>query len=216
MLTPNREPSLHHLLSDWRYSSAIVIPLTMDQTQPAQPFQPYLFENERVVWTGQPKQGISLSGKDVLLIPFSLMWGGFVIFWNVGVWGGLGDDQAAPVFLRLWGIPFLLVGLYFIFGRFLHDAYIRKHLRYAVTDQRILVLRRAKFTSLDIHRLPKLELFEHRGQTGTLRFEADSSGPWSGMNGLNWWLPSLGSAAQFFCIDKARRVYELIQNQLRA
>lgn len=84
-----------------------------------------------------------------------------------------------------------------------------------MTDQRILVLRKAKITSLDIRRLPRLELSEHRNQTGTLRFEAATSGPWSGMNGLNWWLPSLGGAAQFYCIEKAREVYELIQNQGR-
>lgn len=84
----------------------------MDQYQSAQAFQPYLFKGERVVWTGQPKQGITLSGKDTFLIPFSLLWGGFVIFWNVGVWGGIGDTQAAPMLFRLWGVPSLLVGLY--------------------------------------------------------------------------------------------------------
>jgi hypothetical protein len=187
----------------------------MDQFQSAPPFQPYLLRSERFVWTGQPKQGLTLSGKDTFLIPFSLMWGGFVIFWNVAVWGGVGGDQAAPIFFRLWGIPFLLAGLYFILGRFLHDAYIRKYLRYAVTDQRILVLRKGKITSLDIRRLPRLELSEHRDQTGTLSFEATNFGSWSGMNGLNWWLPSLGSATQFFRIENARGVYELVQNQIR-
>lgn len=187
----------------------------MNHSQVAQRFQPYLFNGERVVWTGQPKQGVTLSGKDTFLIPFSLMWCGFVIFWNIGVWGGFGRESAAPLFFRLWGIPFLLIGLYFVVGRFLHDAYIRKNICYAVTDKRIFVLRGSKITSLDISRLPRLELAEYRDQTGTLTFEAASIGPWGGMNALNWWLPSLQSTAQFFRIDGARRVYELIQNQVR-
>ena len=187
----------------------------MDPSQSASSFQPYLLNGERIIWTGQPKQGLALSGRDTFLIPFSLMWGGFAIFWNAGVWSGFGGNQAAPLFFRLWGLPFLVVGLYFIAGRFFHDAYIRKYLNYAVTDRRILVLRKSRITSLDIHRLPRLELSEHRDQTGTLSFEANSLGPWSGMNGINWWVPSIGGAAQFFRIANARRVYEFIQNQIR-
>src|SRR5438309_11166302 len=137
----------------------------MDAFHSSQPFQPYLFNGERVMWTGQPKQGLALSGRDTFLIPFSLMWGGFAIFWNAMVWlapfdTAGGDDPGW--FFKLWGLPFLVIGLYLIIGRFFHDARIRKKLFYAVTDQRILILRKSKITSLDIQRLPRLELTEHR------------------------------------------------------
>src|SRR6185369_2341404 len=122
----------------------------MDAFQSSQRFQPYLFTGERVLWTGQPRQGIALTAKDTFLIPFSLLWGGFAIFWNVGVWSFPG--QGPPLAFRLFGVPFLVIGLYFIVGRFFHDAYVRKNMFYAVTDQRVLVLRGSKITSLDIHR----------------------------------------------------------------
>lgn len=186
----------------------------MDALQQSLPFQPYLFTGERLLWSGKPKQGLALGGRDTLLIPFSLMWGGFAVFWNASVWGTFDGNEAAPVFFRLWGLPFLFAGLYFIIGRFFHDASIRKNLSYAVTDQRILVLRKSKITSLDIHRLPRLEFSEHRDHTGTLTFEAASSGPWGGgMNGFGWWVPSLGAATQFFRIENPRRVYEIVRNQ---
>jgi hypothetical protein len=162
----------------------------------------------------QPKQGFVFNPRDAFLIPFSLMWGGFAIFWNATVWMIPGTDGGSPDwFSRLWGIPFLLAGLYFIAGRFLHDAHIRKNMLYAVTNQRILVLRGTKITSLDIHRLPRLELSEHRDGTGTLAFEASNFGPWGGMNGFSWWLPALSGGAQFFRIPDPRNVYELIRNE---
>jgi len=190
----------------------------MDAFQSLQPFQQYLLPGERVLWTGQPKQGIALSSRDTFLIPFSLLWGGFAIFWNIGVWTFPSNGGEDPgLFFRLWGLPFLVIGLYLIAGRFFHDAHIRKNLFYTVTDQRILVLRKSKITSLDIHRLPRLELSEHSDGTGTLTFEAANLGPWGGgMNGFSWWLPSLGSATQFFRIQNPRRVYELIRNQAQS
>ena len=186
----------------------------MDQFQIAQPFQPYLFSGERVLWSGQPKQGVVLSGKDPFLIPFSLLWGGFAIFWNVMVWLPSASSGGESVwFFKLWGLPFLVVGLYLIAGRFFHDAHIRKTLLYAVTNQRILTLRGAKIISLDIHRLPRLELSEHHDGTGNLAFEASNPFSMGRMNGLSWWLPSTGASSQFFRIGEPRKVYEIIRNQ---
>ena len=189
----------------------------MDHFQITQPFQPYLFPGERILWSGQPKQGVALSGRDSFLIPFSLMWGGFAIFWNAMVWlapfGGANSGGDPDWFFKLWGLPFLVVGLYLIAGRFFHDAHIRRRLFYAVTDQRILTLRGSKIVSLDIHRLPRLELSEHRDGTGTLAFEASNAFSMGGMNGLSWWLPSIGAASQFFRIQEPRKVYEIVRDQ---
>lgn len=42
--------------------------------------------------------------------------------------------------MALWGIPFALVGVYLIIGPFFADAYLRARARYAVTDQRALIV----------------------------------------------------------------------------
>lgn len=184
--------------------------------QSADRFRPYLLTGERVLWSGQPKQGFAFSGRDAFLIPFSLLWGGFAIFWNAMVWLIPDTGNGNPDwFFRLWGLPFLVIGLYLIFGRFIHDSSIRRRLSYAVTDQRVLVLRSGrspKFTSLDLHRLPRLELSEHRDGTGTISFDAGYPFLSSG-RGSGYWVPALGSATQFFRIADPRKVYELIRNQ---
>lgn len=154
-----------------------------------------------------------------MLIPFSLMWGGFAIFWNAMVWFApfdRGSGASPDWFFKLWGLPFLVVGLYLIVGRFFHDAHIRKMLFYAVTDQRILILRGSKITSLDIHRLPRLELSEYGDSSGTVTFEASNVSTFGGMNGFSWWLPATGSGVQFYKIESPRKVYELIRSTSRS
>jgi hypothetical protein len=105
--------------------------------------QPYLLPGERIAWTGRPGQGVRLRAADAFLIPFSLLWGGFAIFWEATAIGfAFRAGEGITSFMALWGIPFVMVGLYLIFGRFFVDAHVRARTFYAVTDRRVLVLRR--------------------------------------------------------------------------
>jgi hypothetical protein len=122
-------------------------------------FQDLLLDGERIAWSGRPAGGILFTGRDPFLIPFSLFWGGFAIFWE---WMVL-QAPKAPVIMPLFGVPLVLVGLYFILGRFLVDAWLRSLTRYAVTNQRVLMLRLAPFSSFSamaIDRLPASSLEE--------------------------------------------------------
>ena len=90
---------------------------------------------ERLFWRGAPDATVTFGPEDKFLVPFSLLWGGFAIFWEIGVstdgWG----------FGTIWGVPFVVVGLYLIFGRFIYKRWNRQHTRYAISDQRIIVSR---------------------------------------------------------------------------
>ena len=72
-----------------------------------------LNSSERLLWTGAPQQGLRLRPADAFMIPFSLLWGGFAIFWEYGVLRqSLSQGSGSPdSFMVLWGIPFVLVGL---------------------------------------------------------------------------------------------------------
>jgi hypothetical protein len=172
----------------------------------------HLLDDETILWTGQPQTGWMLTARDVPLIPFGAFFLGFSVFWEVQVFSG---PNPPPVIFKLWGIPFILVGLFGLVGRFPVDAYIRSKTRYAVTDQRILISRSPPFqslTSLSLAHLPELRLVEHRNGRGSIHFGAESP-----VNNRNWgvWLPSLDPTPRFLGIDNAAELFSKIQQQAR-
>jgi hypothetical protein len=174
----------------------------------------HLGAGERVLWSGQPRQGIFLRGSDALMIPFSLLWGGFALFWE---WTAVHSN--APVFFKLWGVPFVLIGVYLVAGRFFIESMQRAKTHYAVTDERILILsglvgRVAK--SLPLRTLSDVSLSERGSGEGTITFGAASAfasifAPFGG-----W--PGMGSqmGPRFDSIPGAKGVYDVIRNAQRA
>jgi len=174
-------------------------------------FQGRLLPGERLVWAGKPKSGLMLTARDGFLIPFSLMWGGFAIFWEWSVLDSTRGNSPGG-FFALWGIPFVLAGLYLILGRFFVDAWARARTAYGVTGQRILILRDGpfgKFTALAIDRLPELSLNERADGSGTIRFGGDSI--FGRRNGFSGWSPALDGTPQFLAVPDARAVFDQIQ-----
>jgi len=174
--------------------------------------KPELGREERLIWSGRPRSGIILRAYDAFLIPFSLMWGGFAIFWEASVIAG-----GAPFFFMLWGIPFVLVGLYLIFGRFFVDAHQRNRTHYGITNERIIIISglfRRSVKSLNIETLTDVSMSEKSDGSGTITLGPNH--PMYGwFGGSNW--PGAGQycAPSLELIDGARNVYETIREAQR-
>jgi len=163
---------------------------------------------ERIIWSGQPHQGFILRREDTLMIPISLLYGVFVIFWEYSAL-----TMGAPFFFSLVGILFVLYGLYFIFGRFYIDMVQRSKTYYALTEKRIVIisgLRNQNIKTLELKKLPEINISIMRNGSGTITF--GSSHP-SWMYSGSWFLNPgrYNNAPGFDMIDDVKMVYQSIK-----
>ena len=130
--------------------------------------EPLLEPDERLIWSGQPRGGIRFELSDLFYVPFSLLWAGFAFFWNFAVW-----QSGGPLFARLFGIPFVLVGIYIVVGRFVYDALRRKNTYYALTNQRVMILTQLfsrKLQSIRIGLIDPISIDVGGNGVGTIAF----------------------------------------------
>ena len=129
---------------------------------------------ERVYWAGMPNPRVIFHSDDWAMVPFSLLWGGFAIFWEAGVLGywGNGPRSGSPsLFMAIWGIPFIVMGQYMTWGRFLYDAWLKRRTYYAVTNRRVLVLQEAWKRKMNWMYLEAIPTIEREGtMRGTIWF----------------------------------------------
>jgi hypothetical protein len=182
--------------------------------------QSELLPGESLLWCGQPLQRIIFHPRDLFVIPFSLLWGGFAIFWEWGATGGLGNSQhshTAPAFFTLWGIPFVVIGQYMIWGRFVYTAWRKGRTFYAVTNKRVLVVSigmSRKVIDGYFRNLDSAALSVRSDGAGTIEFSpaAYAFSTW-GRNGRNNQLDIDLATLAFYDIPEARNVYQIIQTQ---
>jgi hypothetical protein len=177
--------------------------------------QQELMSGESVVWTGRPKTNVVFHSEDTLLIPFSLMWGGFAVFWEMvaaGIWHP-GTFRASPSWFVLWGIPFVVVGQYLIWGRFVYAAWKKKRTYYAVTNRRVIVVQdgwKRRTASAFVDTLPALTKEGGSGKCGTLRF-AQSEPVFSRGRGWQVWdAMAIGNVPVFVDVEDVDSVYRLV------
>jgi uncharacterized membrane protein len=172
----------------------------------------HLSSGERIEWVGRPDPTKHFTSGDVFLIPFSLMWGGFSIFWEAGAIAG-----GAGVFFALWGIPFVAIGLYFIFGRFIYKAYRKRRTIYAITNRRVLaIVRRRNDEAVEATYLSSIpNISTHAVSNGRGSVEFGLSSPMAGRYGNSGMeLLARGQMAtgiSFYDIEDPRGVADLVE-----
>ena len=173
----------------------------------------HLLPSEHIEWIGRPDPTKHFTRSDVFLIPFSIMWGGFAIFWEAtAIEGGAG-----PVF-ALWGIPFVVIGLYFIFGRFIYKARRNRRTIYTVTNRRVMTLVRGRsdesVEAAALSSIPNISTSAASNGHGNVEFGPSSSpsNGWYGNSGMEFFARGqMMSGVRFYDIEDPRSVADLVE-----
>ena len=168
--------------------------------------KPELGPQERLLWSGKPARGLVLRRSDAVGIPFSILWTAFAIFWESAVLKSNG-----PLIMKLWGIPFVLVGLYMVVGRFFFDAWQRGRTTYGLTNERVIIVSHSfsrSVKSLNLRTLTDITLDQNSEESGTIVFGVANRSSWA----PDW----VGKRRQpdppsFEMIEGARKVYAMIR-----
>jgi hypothetical protein len=138
------------------------------------------------------------------------MWAGFAVFWESGV-----IRSGAPLFVRLWGLPFLAIGAYLVVGRFLADALARRNTAYGVTNHRVIVISGVlsrTTTTYPLRTLPAFTLSERRNGEGDIVL-ASSDMNHVAVGGVVGRGQSVPPALEF--LADVRRIYEILRDAHR-
>jgi len=159
------------------------------------------------LWAGRPRGGIKFTGTDAYRVPIGFLFTGFSIFFEI-IAISMGGGLASAV----WGIPFILFGLYMNFGRFPLDARRLNKTYYALTDRRIIIfsgLVSREVESISLRNLPNLVLDAKPDGSGTITF--GDKNPLTVMYGSIYGRVFLGPGVPAFeMIENASGVYDLI------
>ncbi|HKS80581.1 MAG TPA: hypothetical protein VJR23_03675 [Candidatus Acidoferrales bacterium] len=184
----------------------LTAPLTFDV------FLSELSPRETVQWAGRPNAAVIFHKEDWGLIPFSLLWGGFAIFWLLsasGIWdfGTNRPDKAFEWFGVVWGTPFVLVGQYLIWGRFVYNRWKKQRTYYALTERRALIIvngiKGRTASSAYFENTATIDKWVRLDGIGSISFGGPFSGEW------RWGRNNPPRPPTFDDIDNVDSVYQL-------
>lgn len=172
--------------------------------------EPHLSGNEHIEWVGGPDPTKRFTPADRYLIPFSLLWGGFPIFWVVGA-------AASGGFFAVFGLPFLAMGLSFMFGRFIYKADRKRRTVYAVTDRRVFEIvdgrKGESVTAVYLRSIPNISTSAVSNGEGSVEFgissRMESHYANTGMEFFN--RGSTPGGVSFFDIEDPEGVADLVE-----
>ena len=105
----------------------------------------YMTEDEYILWKGHPEKGNIFTGREAVMLPFSIVWLSFAVYWEITAL-----RSGSNWFMVLWGLPFVAIGVYLLIGRFIMTAYLRTRTFYVITNRKLMI--RNRFTTAETFR----------------------------------------------------------------
>lgn len=123
---------------------------------------------ETVVWQGRPEKLHAAGGSFGRL--FGWFWLGFACFWELMALGAAAQAGAFGLVFPLFGVPFIIIGLYLVFPNFMGKRRLAGTV-YALTNRRALVVSRRRVTAWPLGSIESVEKRYYADGTGDLVLE---------------------------------------------
>lgn len=115
--------------------------------------KPYISDNEYILWEGAPEKGFTFTSRDLVMIPFSIFWLAFALFWEFSV-----ITSTSSLFMAIWGLPFVGVGIYLLFGRFIQSICLRNKTFYIITNKKLIIRSGSKIKLYQAEDIPPMDI----------------------------------------------------------
>jgi len=183
-------------------------------------FQADLLPAETLLWTGQPSTQVIFHKQDTYVVPFTALLAFHSTLWLAVDLHLLGPPayrgMAVNPYSVFWQSIYFLIGQYLLWGRFLVLRWKKKHIYYAVTNKRVLILHdygHRELLALPMDSIPLIKKAVRADGNGTIRFgKPPEEGTWN--------YPRIHTDAfqksgvpTFGDIDGAEQVYQLVAEQ---
>jgi hypothetical protein len=132
----------------------------------------HLQAGEQLLWYGRPDPAVLFGPGDLFMIPFSILWLAFAIFWESGVVRSGGGP-----FFVIWGIPFIAIGLYAVVGRFIYKRINKKRTVYGITGHRAIVVAGNVVSDMPLGGVPTTVRYSRVGNHASVTFGDLSARP---------------------------------------
>lgn len=181
-----------------------------------------LEEGEHILWQGQPVPGIDWSqlfGPQTIV---GAVFTGFSMFWMAAsaMMISTGDTPFPFNLFPLFGLPFLLIGLFMLFGHVLLDAYVRRGTWYSVSTRQFFIARniygRKRLEAVRIANVSEVKLLDETPGSVIVEVERPlgfhtSQRPGRGVGGM----ATERQTYRLARIAEARQVWQMLRDQQR-
>ena len=174
--------------------------------------KPYLGADEAILWCDKPKKLFVFTMSEVFTTLFGIVWLAFSMFWVISAYFATsGTDDAVARIFTLFGLPFVLIGLYLVIFRHIFSVISRRKTIYALTSKRAVIVhtgRREYMQEFKYKDISNIRIKSDENDLGSIIF---LSSPIHYHRGTGKYA---NSTSGFFGICDVKKVYKILSQYM--
>ncbi|MBO5374207.1 MAG: hypothetical protein J6A54_02005 [Clostridia bacterium] len=120
----------------------------------------YILADEKLLWRGEPTKKIRLLPAEKFNVAFGIAWTAFSVFWMSLAYSIVNQTEQGFSFIKIFpafGLPFFIIGIYFMLIMPIRIIISRRRIEYALTDKRALILYVGKREKLSAYKYTEIQ-----------------------------------------------------------